>query len=61
MIFHLYNVDKYLNEMTEKATGLPVSAGPVEGTAIGNLIVQMIHGGEYKNLADARASVARSF
>ena len=53
--------DKYLNEMTEKATGLPVSAGPVEGTAIGNLIVQMIHGGEYKNLADARASVARSF
>ncbi|MBQ9438138.1 MAG: rhamnulokinase [Lachnospiraceae bacterium] len=53
--------DMYLNEMTSKATGLPVFAGPVEGTAIGNLLVQMISGGEFKNLQEARASIKRSF
>lgn len=49
--------DKYLNELTAKATGLEVFTGPVEGTAIGNLIVQMIAGGEFTDLASARAAV----
>jgi len=53
--------DQYLNQMTAKATGLPVHAGPVEGTAIGNMIIQMIAGGEYENLAQARASIRESF
>lgn len=53
--------DGYLNQMTANATGLPVFAGPIEGTSIGNLIVQMIAGGDFSSLSDARACVARSF
>lgn len=53
--------DGYLNQMTANATGLPVFAGPTEGTSIGNLIVQMIAGGDFANLQEARDCVARSF
>ncbi len=53
--------DGYLNQMTADATGLPVYAGPVEGTAIGNLIVQMIAGGEFDSLQSAREAVKNSF
>ena len=51
--------DRYLNELTAEATGLEVFAGPVEGTAIGNLIVQMIAGGEFADLASARRAIVR--
>lgn len=51
--------DLYLNALTAEATGLEVFAGPTEGTAIGNLIVQMIVGGEFADLAAARAAIAR--
>ncbi|GHU62975.1 rhamnulokinase [Clostridia bacterium] len=51
----------YLNELTAKATGLDVYAGPGEATAIGNLIAQMITAGELKDLWEARACVADSF
>lgn len=53
--------DMYLNAMTARATGLPVYAGPIEGTAIGNLIVQFIAAGEYADLAEARAAIRASF
>ncbi len=53
--------DMYLNQMTANATGLPVFAGPVEGTAIGNLIVQMIAGGEFTSLQQARDAIKNSF
>lgn len=53
--------DDYLNEMTAKYTGLPVYAGPIEGTAIGNLIVQMIAGGEIADLSSAREIIRNSF
>lgn len=53
--------DNYLNERTACATGLPVYAGPVEGTAIGNLLVQMIEAGEYENLQAARDAIHASF
>ncbi len=53
--------DMYLNELTAKATGLPVYAGPIEGTAIGNLVVQMINDGVFKDLTDARNCIRESF
>lgn len=53
--------DSYLNQCTATVTGLPVYAGPAEGTAIGNLIVQMIAGGEIEDLQAAREIVRCSF
>ena len=53
--------DSYLNELTAKATGLPVYAGPAEGTTLGNLVAQMIASGEYENLTAARAAIRESF
>ncbi|MDD3430031.1 MAG: rhamnulokinase [Oscillospiraceae bacterium] len=53
--------DGYLNELCAKATGLPVYAGPTEGTALGNLMVQMIAGKEYANLLEARQAIKNSF
>ncbi len=51
--------DKYLNALTAEATGLEVFTGPVEGTAIGNLIVQMIAAGDFADLAEARKAIVR--
>ena len=53
--------DGYLNSLTAQATGLEVFAGPTEGTAIGNLVIQFIAAGEFKDLAAARAAIVRSF
>ncbi len=53
--------DSYLNHMIAKMTGLPVWAGPVEGTAIGNLIIQLIADGGFANLQCARDAIRRSF
>ena len=53
--------DGYLNAMTAEMTGLPVYAGPVEGTAIGNVLMQMIAGGELRDLQEARAVIRESF
>ena len=52
--------DEYLNRLTAEYCGLPVFAGPTEGTAIGNLIVQMIHGGEFNTLQQARDAIKKS-
>ena len=53
--------DGYLNQMTANATGLPVYAGPTEGTALGNLMVQFIAAGEYADLQAARDAIKQSF
>ncbi len=53
--------DGYLNQLTANATGLPVYAGPTEGTALGNLIVQMLAAGEFPDLAAARKAIRHSF
>ena len=53
--------DEYLNQLTANATGLPVYAGPTEGTAIGNLVVQMIADGELTDVQHARDVIRKSF
>jgi rhamnulokinase len=53
--------DSYLNKKIAQATGLTVYAGPVEGTALGNLIVQMLHAGEFSDLQQARNAIKQSF
>ncbi len=50
-----------LNQMTANACGRPVIAGPVEATAIGNLLMQMITLGEISSLVEAREIVRNSF
>ena len=47
----------YLNELTAKATGRTVYAGPFEATAIGNIGAQMIADGVFEGLKEFRASV----
>lgn len=51
----------YLNQLTADAAGKKVCAGPGEATAIGNIMAQMLHSGELKNLSDARKCVFASF
>lgn len=53
--------DTYLNELAASACSRTVTAGPVEGTATGNLLIQMIAGGELSGLAQAREVVRKSF
>lgn len=53
--------NELLTQMTADATGRTVIAGPVEATAIGNILVQAMATGDVKSLADARAIVRNSF
>jgi rhamnulokinase len=50
-----------LNEFTANAVQIPVLAGPVEATALGNVAIQAITLGHLPNLAAARAVVRQSF
>ncbi len=50
-----------LTELTAKATGKRVLVGPTEGTAAGNIIMQMTGTGELHDLKSARALIKRSF
>lgn len=50
----------YLNQMTANATNLPVAAGPVEATVIGNVLVQGITAKRFSSLAEARRHVAQN-
>src|SRR5207247_3022415 len=50
-----------LCQFTADACNRPVLAGPVEATAIGNVLVQAIGLRELKSLTDAREVVRRSF
>jgi rhamnulokinase len=50
-----------LNQFAADATGRPVHAGPIEATAIGNILMQALARGRLSSIADLRAVVARSF
>lgn len=53
--------NQLLNQFTADATGKTVYAGPSEGTAIGNLLVQAMALGAITDLRELREVVARSF
>lgn len=53
--------DRYLNTLTEKYTGKKVIAGPVEATAAGNLMVQLMYLDKELNLTSARELIKNSF
>jgi rhamnulokinase len=53
--------NKLLNQLTADACNRVVLAGPVEATAIGNVLVQMIGLGAIGSLAEGREVVRRSF
>ena len=50
-----------LNEMIATITGKRVVAGPVEATALGNILAQMISDGAIKDLNDGRKMIKESF
>jgi rhamnulokinase len=49
--------NQLLNQTVADVTGLPVTAGPVEATALGNTLVQLIALGDIEDLAQAREVV----
>ena len=53
--------NRLLNQFTADATGRTVVAGPVEATALGNVAMQMLATGAVTSLAEARATIDRSF
>jgi rhamnulokinase len=53
--------NKLLNQFAANAIGRTVIAGPVEATAIGNVLVQAVALGELASLAEARSVVRASF
>lgn len=52
--------NKLLNQLTADALGIPVYAGPVEATAIGNILTQAMAKGEIADLRELREIVSRS-
>ena len=50
-----------LCQFTADACNRPVHAGPVEATAIGNILMQALGRGQLGSIADLRSVVARSF
>jgi rhamnulokinase len=53
--------NKLLNQFIANALGIKVIAGPVEATAIGNILIQAIAKGRISNLEQGRVMVADSF
>ena len=51
----------YLNELTARATGKEVHAGPGQATAIGNITAQMLKAEEFKSIEEARTTIHESF
>lgn len=52
--------NKLLTQAIADACGVPVHAGPIEATACGNLITQMVAIGQLPDLAAGRALISRS-
>lgn len=55
------SLNSLLNQFTADALNIPVIAGPVEATALGNILVQLIAKGAINNLDEGRRLVKESF
>ncbi len=53
-------LNEYLDQTTADAAGLPVQAGPVEASAVGNLLMQAVAVGSLASLAEGRERIARA-
>ena len=53
--------NQYLNALTAEATGLKVIVGPIEGTGLGNLLMQLYADKQISSLQEGRAIIRRSF
>jgi rhamnulokinase len=53
--------NKLLNQFASNSTGKKVVAGPVEATAIGNILIQAVAMNELSSLDEATAILNRSF
>ena len=54
------SLNKYLNQFTANATGATVLAGPQEGTAIGNIMMQAKAAGMVSDIWQMRRIIANS-
>ena len=53
--------NNFLNELVAKVTGKEVLAGPIEATAIGNIVAQLLSQNIFKDLGEARQAIKESF
>jgi rhamnulokinase len=53
--------NRLLNQFTADATNRRVVSGPIEATAIGNILLQMLAMGQINSLSEGRELVCRSF
>ena len=54
------SLNKYLNQFTANALGIEVLAGPQEGTAIGNIMLQAKAAGVVGDIWEMRRIIANS-
>ena len=54
------SLNRVLNQMTADSTGAQVVAGPVEATALGNAVVQLVSLGEIGSVMEAREALSES-
>ncbi len=52
--------DGFLCELTAQSLGIPVVAGPVEATALGNIVLQLIALGEIDSIREGRRLIAET-
>ena len=52
--------DGFLCELASQSIGIPVIAGPIEATALGNIVLQLIALGEIENIAQGRKIIAET-
>ena len=52
--------DGFLCELASQSLGIPVIAGPIEATALGNIVLQLIALGEIETIAQGRKIIAET-